>query len=287
MRFSCLLPLLVSLLACTPTLKPQGSPPGPESVGAILLRLEPDNLDTASLDKLAAQVAANLADWGYAIDGTADSQARYTHSMWVSVGQIDRQSTPTGFSFGVGNSDPRSPDFQQAAVLPVTCRLESNTHAQQSARVTLRFVAEDVLKTAASAQAGAKLGVWVNHIGTACFNLLSDLHIKRPRQAIRATLSGAESSPATPAWIPEVRIEVRKKPLPPQAATPSVPTVPDQPARARPAAEAPKSQARASSELRPVEPALQTETQDDEGRKQIIIHNQGSPVILEFGYERK
>jgi hypothetical protein len=283
MRFSCLLPLLVSLLACTPALKPEGSPPRPESVGAILLRLEPDNLDTASLDKLAAQVAANLAGWGYAIDGTADSQTRYTHSMWVSVGQIDRQSTPTGFSFGVGNSDPRSPDFQQAAVLPVTCRLESNTHAQQSARVTLRFVAEDVLKTAASAQAGAKLGVWVNHIGTACFNLLSDLHIKRPRQAIRATLSGADTS----AWIPEVRIEVRKNPLPPQAATPSVPTVPDQPARARPAAETPKSRAHGPSATRPVEPALQTETQDDEGRKQIIIHNQGSPVILEFGYERK
>jgi hypothetical protein len=283
MRFSCLLPLLVSLLACTPALKPEGSPPRPESVGAILLRLEPDNLDTASLDKLAAQVAANLAGWGYAIDGTADSQTRYTHSMWVSVGQIDRQSTPTGFSFGVGNSDPRSPDFQQAAVLPVTCRLESNTHAQQSARVTLRFVAEDVLKTAASAQAGAKLGVWVNHIGTACFNLLSDLHIKRPRQAIRATLSGADTS----AWIPEVRIEVRKNPLPPQAATPSVPTVPDQPARVRPTAEAPKSQAHGPSATRPVEPALQTETQDDEGRKQIIIHNQGSPVILEFGYERK
>jgi hypothetical protein len=34
-------------------------------------------------------------------------------------------------------------------------------------------------------------------------------------------------------------------------------------------------------------PAVQTEIKGGETRKQMIIHSQGSPIILEFGYERK
>lgn len=54
-----------------------------------------------------------------------------------------------------------------------------------------------------------------------------------------------------PKWMPDVRVEVRE--VPPAGNTPT----------AKPAAP------------------------DDEPRKEVIIHNQGTPVILEFGFERK
>jgi hypothetical protein len=33
--------------------------------------------------------------------------------------------------------------------------------------------------------------------------------------------------------------------------------------------------------------STETQTNKEDGRKQMIIHNGGSPIILEFGYERK
>lgn len=174
--------LLVSLLACTPVLKPEGHPPSPESVKSILLHIAPDNLDASGLASFSRQVARNLAGWGYAVmDENADTRAAHTHLMQVMVGRIERQETPVGFSFGMGHSDPRSPDFQRAEVLPVTCSLESIKDHGVSARMTVRFVAEDILKTQAPDPSGARQGVWVNHIGTACFNLLSKLDIGRGR----------------------------------------------------------------------------------------------------------
>lgn len=68
----------------------------------------------------------------------------------------------------------------------------------------------------------------------------------------RKISNGVESREFKPSWMPEVRIEVKE--------TPAVKTSPL---------------------------ANTTESVSEESRKEIIIHNQGSPVILNFGHERR
>jgi hypothetical protein len=87
----------------------------------------------------------------------------------------------------------------------------------------------------------------VDHISTVCFNLLSELNW--PNKAPSEPSVGIK-----PSWIPEVRIE----------------TVSDRPVESEQADTSDK-----------------TVTHEIDGRKQIIIHNQGSPLILKFGHERR
>lgn len=88
-----------------------------------------------------------------------------------------------------------------------------------------------------------------DHISTVCFNLLRE--VKWPlTKAATATPTKTQSS-----WMPEVQIETKETPAPTEKADGKI---------------MPESNAVAS-----------------EPRKQVIIHNQGSPVILNFGHERR
>lgn len=261
-RHHLIFPLLgtLTLSACTAGVKPEGRLPNPQAVKGILLRLPSPDGENQKPDELTRAVSQNLSAWGYAIAGRAGDLAMTpTHIMTVSVGRMEQHSTPMGFSFAIGNSDPRARNFQQADTVPVTCTLTSVESAKESASLTLRFGSE----AASSDLRNSK--IWIDHIGTACYNLLTDLKI--PRQTKAGT-----SETRSPAWMPEVRIEVKPKPnpsaVPAQTAQPSVPLGSDS---------APTSETS----------GIQTETQGNEGRRQVIIHNQGSPVILEFGYDRR
>lgn len=87
----------------------------------------------------------------------------------------------------------------------------------------------------------------VDQIGTACLNLLEDL--PRPQ-----TLKRATSSTFKPKWMPDVRVEVKETPLP-----------------------ASGENAAGSTQ----------DANNVEVKKEIIIHNQGTPVIFTFGHERR
>jgi hypothetical protein len=274
------LPCCAALLAgCALGQKPQGAPLEPDSVGTILLRIPAENLGGAgAVDtrELAGKIAKNLAGWGYAI--SAEAADGHSHVMEARVGGIEKKGTPTGFSFSVGNSDPRALDFQRAEIVTVTCTLAAARQPREHAYLKEEFLADEVLKHGGRAKNDPALfKVYVDHIGTACFNLLTELKVKRDKPAPAA-------SPGSPAsessWFPEVRIEVREKPVSPSpvagpapSATAPSPTAPDQ--------------APAPAGAPPETPPVRTETQESEGRKQMIIHNQGHPIILEFGYERK
>jgi hypothetical protein len=86
-----------------------------------------------------------------------------------------------------------------------------------------------------------------DHISTVCLNLLRELKWPEPLK-----IDGLESN--KPSWMPEIRIETKEVP-------------------ANPAAD------KVNVEVE--------ESADTDVRKQIIIHNQGSPVIFQFGHERK
>jgi hypothetical protein len=276
--------LLLFAAGCAPGLASKGTRPDPASVGKILLRITPDDLEgpATSLDPepLAERVAANLRTWGY--DVVAEGEANdYSHIMEARVGKIAHKSTPTGFSFDFGNSDPRALEFQKADVLPVDCVLRSAKHPGERASMYMDFVAAGILKDPSRVRTDpAVADIYVNHMGTVCFNLLDDLKLPRRKPA--------ETAQGSPAWIPEVRIEVREKPVagPSPAAVPSSHRAPPAPARVPASAPAPSEPAATEPETAEA-PTVQTETRTGEGRKQIIIHNQGAPVILEFGYERK
>lgn len=87
----------------------------------------------------------------------------------------------------------------------------------------------------------------VDHLSTACFTLLDDL--KLPVAADKKT----ESTSFKPGWMPEVRVEVKEVPV---TDTKDTSIIDDSKA-------------------------------NEESRKEIIIHNQGSPLILKFGHDRR
>lgn len=87
----------------------------------------------------------------------------------------------------------------------------------------------------------------VDHISTVCFNLLNELDW--PDKTPDQPASGIKSG-----WIPEVRIETVTGPVEQEKAK---------------------------------VPGKAVTSTTSEGRKQIIIHNQGSPLILRFGHERR
>lgn len=89
----------------------------------------------------------------------------------------------------------------------------------------------------------------VDLISTACFNLLDDL--PHPNSQPRASTSSFK-----PKWMPDVRVEVQETPVKPVA---------------------PLGMQKIDSEDQP----------NPEVKKQIIIHNQGTPVIFEFGHQRR
>lgn len=320
-RAFCLLSSLLTGCAIEPGY--QGTPIKPESIGKILLQVSPENLSIGGFARsreLAERIGKNLGGWGYPI---VAGQARdYSHLMEAAVGGVEKKSTPTGFSFSMGNSDPRALEFQKADVVTVTCTLKSRERPAMKAYLKEDFVANDLLKSGERSNGNPALFDWyVDHIGTACFNLLSELHVKHTPPAPTEPGGTSSSTGGTSSnWFPEVQVEVRQKPVPAPTPTPESlparegipPSVRTAPASAPETASPPAETAPAPAAENPAPPAkkalpalsppealpatgpipaepppIRTETQQGDGRKQIIIHNKGNPVILEFGYERR
>ncbi len=288
------LSMTVLLTSCSIGMKPEGVPPRPETVTGILFQVDKDQLSSRgrAIDTkaLAQTVTRNLDTWGFPV--SADPDAAYSHVMEPQVGEIVHDgNTPTGFSFSVGNSDPRSLEFQKADVVTVTCTLRgAETRSHENAYLKETFMADEVMKGGGKSLFDA----YSNHIATACFNLLSQLKIQRSKPDPVESTSTSSST-----WFPEVRVEIKDKPVAvkapskaqtvPAPATPSARTSATQPAAAA-SSPAPVPGSPAAPEADSEEtaaPAIQTEVKEDETRKQMIIHNQGHPIILEFGYDRK
>lgn len=192
-------------------------------------------LGSSEVKTLQERVTKNLSEWRFPL--VLSGADNTTHNLEVVIGKIENSSTPVGFSFSSGNSDPRAQGFQKADVLPVQCRLVSKQHPEQTAELSMSF--DEKNKT-------VKLEHMIDHISTVCFDLLDDLHFLAPP----STATGAETL-KMPAWMPSVKVETVTVPLP-KVETTDEKEVP-----------------------MPVEE-----------RKQLIIQNQGSPLILKMGHDR-
>ncbi len=264
-----LLPMLLTLLlsACTSTPIKNAEMFNTSEVKLIKLNIERVDAQTlgisTSAQELTAQIKKNLIEWGYPIESKDNDT--YSHTLNVSVNPIEHQaSTPTGFSFSSGNSDPRAVDFQKTDVLPITCELSSIADPKQSAPLSMSFTANSRLWSNKQSRYSLSSDKLVDHISTVCFNLLNDLKWPNKKQNLAIPS-------VTPSWIPEIRIETIEEQSAPKALKPLTndASKASQPAET---SQAPKS--------------VET-SETKEGRKQIIIHNQGTPVIIKFGYERQ
>ena len=225
----------------------------PDSI-EIAIEIEGDSLQINSIKQ---QVGKNLTDWDYPISGINNKPA--SHLLTAVVGKVEYGSTPEGFSFSVGNSDPRALDFQKANVLPITCKLNPIKQPQQSAELNMGFSDSEVTRSIPN------IKELTDHISTVCFNLLQEVNWPVEKS------EGKQQSKAS-SWMPEIRIETENEA--PLATSPTSPS-------SEPASPvAPPSEPGAS-------PKPITKEITKEGRKVYIIHNQGNPIIFKFGHERK
>jgi hypothetical protein len=222
------------------------------TVKLIQLDIEPIDQQalgiSASRQEMTEQVKNNLAGWGYPIE-INDGKA-YTHTLKVKVDPVEHDApTPTGFSFSSGNSDPRSREFQKADVLPVSCELTSIAHPRQSRLLSMDFSVNSIPWADKQSRYSISSGKLLDHISTVCFNLLNDVKWPDKKQSLVVPV-------IKPSWIPEIRIE----------------TI-EEPAKVK--------------ELEPAGEASKTShSSGKESRKQVIINNEGAPVIIKFGYDR-
>lgn len=217
-----------------------------------------DHVDTSAIMQ---QVGKNLSGWRYPIAPVAG--APVSHTMTVDIGNVEHGSTPTGFSFTMGNSDPRALDFQKADVLPVTCKLSSVQNETQSAELNMGFADSAVTGEHPDVKALS------DHVSTVCFNLLQEL--KWPVK----TGAGETSTQESPSWMPEIRIETEAETAPAITASPE--SAPNTAAESR-------QKPAVNDEQKP---KSVTKEITREGRKVYIIHNQGNPITFKFGHERK
>ena len=231
------------------------------TISAIDIRLNnlhPQQFDFAlPLPQMAGRIKNNLAQWHYPMRMAAN-QPTSSHTLVIEIGLISNGKTPVGFSFVTGNSDPRAVGFQKADVLPVTCRLMGNGDGSQAVEKSQDFNAAELQGNATQTTIIEQL---IDDMSTVCYELLEDLDWSQ--SSVHTTLE-----PAPSVWLPKVRVETITEP------TTTVPAT--------------------------AKPKIRSETVDDsesvndsesvdnsEARKQIIIHNQGSPLILQMGHERR
>ncbi len=238
------------------------------AVTSINFSVDANHLEQLKLPVTATQlserVISNLAEWHYPIKLAAPDAS---HNLVASLGEISYESTPVGFSFSRGNSDPRSMEFQKANVLPITCTLTTKGTTLPPITHKMTFSMEAFFSGFTDAHSTEKL---VDQITTTCFNLLDNLKtplIDKP----------AQTTAFKPAWLPSVQVVV--KPVAPKPVKPNI----TQTVNPEPVAEKPVSN--------PTPVIVKTETTEeasgDDVDKELIINNQGSPLTLHLGHERR
>lgn len=257
-RLTVIVSTILGLTACSSSQVKSSLPLDLNNTGTIEITVKTDNPNLQA-DAIKQQACKNLADWAYPI--APEFTLPVSHIMTVLIGTPEHSGTPTGFSFSMGNSDPRALDFQKADVLPISCRLSAVNQPERNAELNMGF------NDSATIGNNPNLKELADHVSTVCFNLLKEVNwpVKKHENSVK---SGGNS------WMPEIRIEQEKPTAPSKTQQPS-----DAPAEPR-TVSAPKTESGQEST-----PATKEITK--EGRKVYIIHNQGNPIIFKFGHERK
>jgi hypothetical protein len=273
-------------------------------VSKIGLDVAMESLDSQPLiskissERIAQGISERFLNAGYPVypltasPGDARSRA-FSHVLKVRAEGLQTKSTPPGFTLSMGDSDPRSQDFQRAKVIPITCSLQTSGRGEVASRTEDYAAHQGWLQASSLEDPGSeqrRVAFFIDNMGATCHELLTALKIL-PVQA-RSPESQTSEKPA-------VRIETFDEADPPQ--TPSGP--PADPASDRhslvdqksrlptlvvPGAGRSASGATGPPEIRkPSTVRVEQETSGSVFRKQIKIFNKGDTVILKFGHERQ
>ena len=229
-----LLSLTMTQAAATPPVMPAEILQ--DSIVSIAISLDESGLQqfgaTSAALAIKQQIASNLSAWSFPVQV---NHTQRSHGLHATIGPLHHGSTPAGFSFGSGNSDPRALEFQKADLITLSCSLFNMQHP------TIRFE----LTQSVSALAP----FLTEQLSTLCFDVLNKL----PRRALPHATDPTEPTLSKPGWIPGIRVEIQEQ------------TLPD------------------------VHPAhIQDQAvEESSSQKNLIIHNQGNPLTITIGHERK
>ncbi len=223
------------------------------AITAIDVNIAPDYLEqfgfAIPVPQLISRVAHNLVQSQLPV--VTDTKTPSSHRLDITLGQLKNAATPVGFSFYSGNADPRAPNFQKADVIPINCRLSAKANPKQMIELAMTFNANDLINNLHNGATQAKIvDTLIDDMSTACFNLLDDM-----TWTPAVHTNAVQPERLKPTWLPQVHVETVSKPALPAITTNNTPVAP--------------------------------EINDTEPRKQMIIHNQGTPLILKFGHERQ
>ncbi|OQK15535.1 hypothetical protein AU255_15010 [Methyloprofundus sedimenti] len=320
--------LIISLAACTTTTFKNAHPIDPAQVSKIQFRFvnrsESLGKSLPSAD-IAQRVAANLVHVGYQI--STENNSLYSHDLTAEIGTTKISSTPVGFSFSSGDSDPRGRNFQKANVLPITCTLTSRGPENNQVEYSLDFANKKFLHYEQQPDEQTKLiALLVDDISTTCFNLLSNLKIKtQTRNSMSLIPRATRQKYVSPEPAPSPEYKAPDSPTPnAESQNTDSPAIGSNAASQYPESTNPEPSPEQQNGATPVpdtenqpvatptpENTLESSWmpsfiivndalgEDANGlsadevpnsnhhRKQIIIHNEGTPVILEMGYDRR
>lgn len=187
--------------------------------------------------QLIDKVSKNLAQWHYPI--TIDDP-NYSHILTATLRNVSYQTTPIGFSFSSGNSDPRAIDFQKSDVLPIHCQLTKRDSAYIDFESTMTFSSSSILNEPNRDRFIEKLS---DKISTSCFHLLEEAKISVP-------ITKESGIAFSPIWLPDVHVELK------------------------------------SNHIENAQSNIIQAIEKEDNPKELIIHNQGSPLTIRFGQER-
>ena len=238
--------------------EPKSASTDPAAIAAITFSLADENIEqfgfNLSRQQIAEQVSKNLAEWQFPVK-LADSH--YSHTLEARLDKIVHQETPVGFSFSSGNADPRAADFQKTDVLPISCRLSKIGSTGSPVEHKMTFSAHGLFNDSSQTKITEKL---VDQISTTCFDLLDDLKIP-------ALNKKPETTSFKPTWMPTVQVVVKQ--VPRTVNTKVVKQVPGTVNTEKPDADDSDNETNKVSD------------------KELIINNQGSPLTLHLGHERR
>ena len=274
--------------------QPSGfDPENVHTIGFQLTGIDGGELEAFRKQQLAEvslEISRRFSQAGYSVSVTESSEPEknFSHILEASVGASAFTETPKGFSFGLGNSDPRSSSFQKGVSTPITCTLRSKENSDQVMVLKEHKSVPSGINTLvldADQQSQKKKRFYIENIGSTCHNLLSKLHI--------LPASAGEVEPAT-RFAPVVRIETeientgeredKRKDQRGSKSTTDFTQPTDIVEKSN--EEAPAETVNQSKNTKPPV-AVRNDQAEDWRNKTMKIFNQGDTVILKFGVERR
>lgn len=288
--FKRFLPLIFLITGCAPSTQLSNSINFEyDKVKEIEFKLDslPDNesgiSDSEWTQAVSMEISQRFANAGFPISNSLDNVKKpFTHTLNTKVDEARITDTQPGVTFGFGNSNPRSTNFQKTLSAPISCTIQSLKDPDQNVSLKeLKSIASPFDNIGLSQQQkNDKLKrFYIENIGSTCHNLLKKLSVK-PTSAPKADAINSET------FMQSIRIETKYK-----SDNKQEPNLEEPPRKTSANDEATTQINEAPTQIIEEDnfPTITTKEKNTQDWRdaEITIFNQGDTVILEFGNNRR